>query len=116
MIYNFNFDSTKNGSIKLVKPSDFNATNTDINFSFKFEQLDFWNKIIPISGDINGDISYKNGIIKAKMNGNKLIFQNAELTSYHSIIDVKKFRLQIKMNNISYQSGRIFLLKLQMVI
>ena len=50
------------------------------------------------------------------MNGNKLIFRDAELTSYHSIIDVKKFRLQIKMNNISYQSGRIFLLKLQMVI
>ena len=89
LIENFIFDAPKNGSIKLVKPSDFNATNTDIDFSFKFDQLDFWNKIIPISGDINGDISYKNGIVKVKANGNKLIFRDAELTSYHAIIDSK---------------------------
>lgn len=89
LIENFIFDAPKNGSIKLVKPFDFNAINTDIDFSFKFDQLDFWNKIIPIFGDINGDISYKNGIIKVKANGNKLIFRDTELTSYHAIVDGK---------------------------
>lgn len=89
LIENFIFDANKSGSIKLVKPSAFTAANTDIDFSFKFDQLDFWNKIIPISGDINGNISYKNGIVKAQANGNKLIFRDAELTNYRALIDGK---------------------------
>ena len=88
LIENLIFDAQKSGLIKLINPVFLTAElPTEMNFSFKFNGLDFWDKIIPISGDINGDISYKDGIIKAKGSGNKLILPNTELTNYRALID-----------------------------
>lgn len=75
--------------------SDDLLSNT-ANVSFKFNRLDFWNKIVPISGDAVGNVSYNKKVIKAVCKGNKLIFKNGELLNYSARVDDKNISLASK--------------------
>jgi hypothetical protein len=80
LVEKINLTSAK-GFLKSSKPF-FITDNPDCSFDFDFNQLDFWNKIIPISGQGSGSFSRKNGVFCGKCEFPKLNLKNCE---FHSL-------------------------------
>ncbi|MDR1236566.1 MAG: hypothetical protein LBJ96_06210, partial [Holosporaceae bacterium] len=59
-------------------------------FDFDFNQLDFWNRIFPISGSGSGNFSCKNGMIFGKGKFPKLILNNKKFSSLNFSVSEKK--------------------------
>lgn len=93
-----------NGFIKTMKPFTLANANTNVDLEFKFDQLDFWNKIIPISGDSCGTISYKNAKIKANCKGKNIVIKDSNLLNYTLSIDDKN--ISLKAANASYLNSK----------
>ncbi|MDR2794185.1 MAG: translocation/assembly module TamB [Holosporaceae bacterium] len=64
--------------------SDFTISPESIySFNFNFSRLEFWNKILPISGDCSGSFSHKNDrLLSAKCSGKRLVFDGHSLSNY----------------------------------
>lgn len=99
-VENMIFNAPKNGFIKTVKPFAFSGINTNADFEYKFDRLDFWNKIIPIYGDSSGTISYKNAKIKADCKGKNVAIKDGKLLNYTLSIDDKD--ISLKSASVSY--------------
>ncbi|MCR5225520.1 MAG: translocation/assembly module TamB domain-containing protein [Alphaproteobacteria bacterium] len=61
------------GFIKSKQPF-FLGKNTECAFDFNFNQLDFWNNFIPISGSGFGTLNYKNGALSGNAEFAKIDF------------------------------------------
>jgi hypothetical protein len=77
------------------------AKNLDCSLNFNFHKMDFWNKIIPISGSGSGNFSYKNKEITSKGEFKKLNFGGHELCGV-------KYDLSPQKNRITLESAKIF--------
>ncbi|MDR0678540.1 MAG: translocation/assembly module TamB, partial [Holosporaceae bacterium] len=58
------------------------GNNADYSFEFNFNQLDFWKKIVPISGQGSGIFSRKKGIFSGQLDLPRLALKNCE---FHSL-------------------------------
>jgi hypothetical protein len=75
--------------------------NLDCSLDFNFNQMDFWNKIIPISGSGSGNFSYKNKEIISKGEFKELNFGIHELGAL-------KYDIGPQKNKITLGNAKIF--------
>jgi hypothetical protein len=77
------------------------AENLDCSLNFNFSQMDFWNKIVPISGSGSGSFSYKSKEIVSKGEFKALNFGLHELGAV-------KYDLAPQKNKITLGNAKIF--------
>jgi hypothetical protein len=75
------------GSLKFLEPF---STMNDLSCVFDFNQLDFWEKILPISGSVSGSLESKQGKIVVKCSFPSLILRKQKLSSMDLFYDGAK--------------------------
>jgi hypothetical protein len=68
----------------------------DCSFDFNFNRLDFWNKILPISGSGSGSFVYKNKKILGRGNFPRLMLKDSEFYSADLSSDGHNFQVTSK--------------------
>jgi hypothetical protein len=84
---------TAKGFVKSANPF---FLSEGCSFDFNFSQLDFWNKIIPVSGGGSGKFSYKNGAISGNAEFSKLSIKDCDFRSLKLSSDGDKINLTAK--------------------
>jgi hypothetical protein len=95
----FELNSTK-GFLKSTKPF-FLASDSDCAFAFSFKQLDFWNRIAPVSGAGFGNFFYKNKTFFGQGNFAKLTYKDCEFYSLSCLRDNDNILIRTKNANIA---------------
>ncbi|MDR2157941.1 MAG: hypothetical protein LBO02_01330, partial [Holosporaceae bacterium] len=68
----------------------------DFAFDFDFNQLDFWNRIIPISGNGSGSFLRKKGVVSGHGNFEKFSFKNHKFYGLELFGDGKNYQITSK--------------------
>lgn len=81
------------------------SSNANIAGKIKFSKLEFFEKILPISGDITGTFSYKNGECQTDFHGISLKFASTNIVDYEIVTSGSNIRISAK--NISWMKSNL---------
>lgn len=95
IVDNFELEIPQNGYIKSTSKFTLRK-DMECPFEFAIKNLDFFNKIAPLSGNITGYGKYKNGSIKLKNKSQTIKFKNHQINDLDLDLDAKDISFTAK--------------------